>query len=163
MSRGISAERAWERSPVTNPLQIRFSQLTEDRRRIDAELRELRHKMRVGVCEVCGKEFTRARVTKRYCSMACGNKAAPSRRDISYDLVGIASNIEALEVSGMLTPSAMEVLRVLANRRNTHSVADLVGVSHQRVSQIAAKATKVLRTIQRIKAAVLVGAGTEAS
>src|SRR5687768_2579821 len=141
------------REAYANPIQRRVSELKEQRRGIDAELRQLRERLRVGVCELCGKEFVRARVTKRYCSQNCTIKASPSRAT-SYDLPAIAQNIDLLEASGFMTPRSMEVIRVLADKRNTHSVSDLIGVSHQRVSQIASKATRIVKMLHRLKAAM---------
>lgn len=148
----------YRRTDYTDPLQIRCADLMEQRRKIDAELRELKVKMRVGVCERCGKEFTRARVTKRYCSQRCcilGGGAASGRPPVVYDLPAITENIDLLEASGLMTRRSMEILRVLADKRNTHSVADLIGVSHQRVSQIAARASKVVKTLTVMRIAVL--------
>lgn len=143
----------YDRTPVSNPLMQRVMVLKTERRRIDAELRELKERMRVGICERCGKSFVRARYTKRYCSQKCTIQAAPCN-SMSYSLDLITEHIDALEACAVMTPRSIEVLRILVDKRRTHAVADLITISHQRVSQIAAKATKAIHLMLRMRDAM---------
>lgn len=144
----------YEREPLRDPQQIRLVQLMEDHRRIVADIRALKEQMRTGVCERCGKPFIRQRPTKRYCSQKCTVLSAPSHKNVQYDLAQIGAHMNLIEATGLMTAASLEVLRVLVDKKNAMVVSDLVGISKQRVGQIATKAQRIVRMLTQMRAAL---------
>ena len=144
-----------ERRPMTDLLQQRYAVLKTEQRRIVAELRDVVRQIRIGHCEVCGKEFTRQRPTKRYCSMRCCQLAAPSSSG-QIDLGLIRAHWPLLEASGLMNPEPLRVLRALVSDNETYDGAAIIGaVSRQRVHQIAQRATQHMRIVLAVRDAVV--------
>lgn len=148
-----------ERVPYIDPLQQRWVALRDQQRQIVVELREVTRQMRIGKCDVCGKEFTRQRPTKRYCSMRCTSRAAPSSNG-TIDIPLIIEHWTLLEASGLLNDESMRVLRALVyNNANFEAAAGMIGVSRQRGHQIAIRATQHMRIVLAVRNAVIAGMG----
>lgn len=143
-----------ERSEPKDPLVREWREKNDERLRLldrvhvlNQELRDLKTRMAVGVCQVCGQEFRRVRPTKMHCSQAClvvayRDKQGATKR--SFDIVAIREHLPMLAM--LMTPHSMRVLENLSGAKdnNLRRTADSMLVSHQRVSQIANKATKLI-------------------
>jgi hypothetical protein len=145
-----------ERRPYTG-LQAEYAELQREQRRIRARLRELRGQLAEGVCEVCGGGFTRTRATRRFCSSACTLKFhVEYRKGQSYSIPEIRAAWPAIVAAGLLTARNAEIcLQVMASCQNTHAASEEIGLSHQRVSQVLIKATRMARLVARVNEASL--------
>jgi hypothetical protein len=146
----FDSRHAVSKSPYVDPLQIRCAELMAEQRRIGAELADLKRQMTIGHCDVCGDAFRRTRFTKRYCSQKCTMKASQGVR-ATYDLPLVREVWPILRESGMLAPQSIEILSRLVDGGTTTITANAAGISHQRVSQIAHRATKMARLIRLIQ------------
>ena len=141
-----------------DPRQARYCELARRQREIIGELRRLRLEMRVGICEVCGREFTRARVTKRVCSPLCTAKAYVNRQRKEVDVAILTEAYPLLRASGMLPQREVEILDCLVNGANRQTLAEEQGLSRQRIQQVLARAGQLAKIVLLVKRAAI-GAG----
>lgn len=157
----MDAKLICERTPYVDPLQQRWIALRDQQRQVVAELREVTRQMRIGKCDVCGKEFTRLRPTKRYCSMRCTQRAAPSNKG-TIDIPLIREHWTLLEASGLLNSESMRVLSAIVyDNAQFDKAAGMIGVSRQRGHQIAIRATQQMRIVLAVRNAVIAGMSAE--
>ena len=143
--------------PSVDPIQQRYRDVMLRKQRIHGELqavlkeeRELKALLRQGTCELCGAPFQRVRPTKRFCTMKCTMQASAHRRDVSYNVPMMKRQMRFLEL--MMTPTNVTILRALIGGETTYSVARMHEVSHQRISQIASRATRLAKAAELAQA-----------
>lgn len=147
--RGNASERA------EDPLRQRWDELARQQRAIVTEMRELRLKMAVGQCEVCGAEFRRNRVTRKYCSSKC-TMASYAAHNKTYDLVALREALPLLVAGRLLSPRVLNIVQIALRTPGPQApIAEEVGVSRQRVQQVLAQANRVAKIALAMKAAVL--------
>lgn len=152
--------KAANRDDVASPLQQRYVALQKQQREIVAEMRDLKRRMRIGLCEICGKEFVRERVTRRYCGQSCTMKAMWMRRHgaiVDNDAaVQIREALPLLRAGRLMTVQSLEIVTRIVDGQWSHMVAaENVGISKQRVSQVMGKAAQLAKLALAMKAAVL--------
>jgi hypothetical protein len=139
--------------PVDSAM-VRWRQLRDQARHIKVEMERLKEQMRTGICEVCGAAFVRRRVTRRHCSNVCVTKAHLDRLS-ACDIPAIRETWPLIEASGQMSDAALAVVRaVVKDGRPIPDVADIVGLSRQRVHQLLGRATKLARFLQAVKGAM---------
>ena len=82
----------------------------------------------------------------------------------AFDPELIARMLPAIEAARLLTPRALNIVRDLVAEDkgwNTNQLAEHLGVSHQRISQIAARAHKFAQMVALIYASAAKGEGHE--
>jgi hypothetical protein len=148
-----------ERPEAVDDQIRRYQELKRQRISIDNELRALVAQMRHGVCEVCGNPFTRLRPTKKTCSQQCNIKAYQRRLDKEkrgFDRDLIRAALPAIEAAHLLTPRALNVVRDFVDGNDsptTIKTGEQFGISHQRVSQLLARANKLAKMVSLVQAA----------
>lgn len=141
-------ERTEIRDPVMLEWRMKMAERAALRDRINLltrEIRRLKVKLAIGLCLQCGKEFTRMRPTKLYCSQACSFTASNARGEQArrhFDVTAIREHLPMLRM--MMTPISMRVLENLTTTDSLGITADSEGLTRQRISQIAAKATHLI-------------------
>lgn len=145
------------REPFIDERQQRIAALFRQQREIVAEIRRLKSEMKEGICDECGKPFYRIRVTKRHCSQACNHQAwmMRERKNGSVNYKIIEEALPMLKAACLMTPRCFEILDTLiAVSHNQNRAAEEIGITHQRVQQIAMRATKLGRAALLMKAAM---------
>lgn len=134
-------------------LQQQYIVAEKKHREASDDMRRLRLLLRVGICEVCGAEFTRLRVTKRVCSQKC-NTMAYARRFTSKrhpsSLARIREALPIIKAGGLLTERAIAILeKCLGGDSPTE-----IGLSRQRLDQVLGQASKIAKTVLFMRAAI---------
>jgi len=139
----------------TEPEDIRQRRLIEirhERKALEVEAAKLKESLLMGgVCEVCGKDFQRVRVTKRVCSQKCALKKSQRRTTNRFDLDLITANLPLLKASGQLKPHVMEIVEAVVRGQSASSVADDARLSRERVGQYLGRATGLCRMLIAIR------------
>ena len=149
----------WHRPDVirayTQPEDVRQRRLIEIRHEIKAlqvEAAQLKESLLMGgVCEVCGKDFQRVRVTKRVCSQKCALAKSQRRTTSRFDLDLIATNLPLLEASGQLKPHVLELVKAVVRGQSASSAADDARLSRERVGQYLNRATGLCKMLIAIR------------
>lgn len=134
-----------------DPILRRLVELRAQRRSIVTELRALKIRAKTGRCGVCGREFTRTRITKRRCSPTCDRQARrmrhPPQRVEDERLVREA--LPLLDAAHVLSPRTLAVVtRIVGGEMTRRSIAEDLGLSRQTVSQMMRRAVDLSRVAE---------------
>ena len=137
--------------PVDGQMR-RMREIAHQIRALKKEKNALTVAMRTGVCEECGTEFHRLRVTKRYCSQACNMKASlRNHKAKRYDLALIAEALPLLEVSGQITDRNMDIVRASCALMPAAEIGGQYGLSPERVCQVLSRAHVMAKLLLRMR------------
>lgn len=156
--RGMKPGGLIQSNPVTDPIQARWLVVTQMIRELTKERVRLREQMRTGTCSVCGATFSRTTAKRMYCSQQCNVRLYYRNRvNVRFDLDLIQEMLPALTASGQVSERNLGIIRmVLFDGKGAAEVADLSGLTRERVGQILGRATTLALTLKKIQSGTAV-------